>query len=113
MPSVRHVHIQLMDRCGEHLTQKFGRGFEAKNLRRMVQFAHAFAHEAIVATLSRQLSWSHVIALLPLKPFEAPLHYAVVTRDSSPIMAYRRCGSIPAARRLPAATVLRRRSRAE
>lgn len=67
---------QLMDRLGERLAQEFGRGFEAKNLRRMVQFAQVFADEAIVATLSRQLSWSHVVALLPLKSAEARLHYA-------------------------------------
>lgn len=67
---------QLMDRLGERLAQEFGRGFEAKNLRRMVQFAQSFADEAIVATLSRQLSWSHVVALLPLKSAEARLHYA-------------------------------------
>ena len=67
---------QLMDRLGERLARVFGRGFEAKNLRRMVQFAQAFADGAIVATLSRQLSWSHVVALLPLKSAEARLHYA-------------------------------------
>lgn len=48
---------QLMDRLGARLAQEFGRGFEAKNLRRMVQFAQAFSDGAIVATLSRQLSW--------------------------------------------------------
>jgi hypothetical protein len=41
----------------------------------MVQFAQAFADETIVATLSRQLSWSHVVASLPLKSAEARLHY--------------------------------------
>lgn len=33
----------------------------------MVQFAQAFPQAGIVATLSRQLSWSHIVALLPLK----------------------------------------------
>ncbi|MFN3986672.1 MAG: YhcG family protein [Rhodocyclaceae bacterium] len=67
---------QLMDRLGERLAGEFGRGFEAKNLRRMVQFAQAFADGSIVATLSRQLSWSHVVALLPLKSPEARQYYA-------------------------------------
>jgi predicted nuclease of restriction endonuclease-like (RecB) superfamily len=67
---------QLVDRLGERLVQEFGRGFEAKNLRRMLQFAQAFTQAEIVATLSRQLSWSHVVALLPLKTPEARLHYA-------------------------------------
>ncbi|CAB1368423.1 DUF1016 N-terminal domain-containing protein [Denitratisoma oestradiolicum] len=62
-------------RGGERLAQEFGRGGEAKNLRRMVQFAQACANGVIVATLSRQLSWSHVVALLPLKSAEARLHY--------------------------------------
>jgi hypothetical protein len=38
------------------LTAEFGRGFEEKNLRRMLQFAEEFADEKIVATLWRQLS---------------------------------------------------------
>ena len=56
---------QLIQRVGEQLAQEFGRGFEAKNLRRMVQFAQAFPLPEIVATLSRQLSWSHFVKLLP------------------------------------------------
>lgn len=45
---------QLLDQLGRQLSQKFGRGFEARNLRRMVQFAQAFPQPEIVATLSRQ-----------------------------------------------------------
>ena len=44
------------------LVLEYGRGFEEKNLRRMVQFAEAFPDEKIVATLWRQLSWSHFFA---------------------------------------------------
>lgn len=67
---------RLMNRLGERLTAEFGRGFEAKNLRRMVQFAQAFPNAEIVATLSRQLSWSHIVDLLPLKTEEARRFYA-------------------------------------
>ena len=67
---------QLMNRVGEQLAQEFGRGFEAKNLRRMVQFAQVFAQPEIVATLSRQLSWSHFVNLLPLKTEPARQFYA-------------------------------------
>jgi predicted nuclease of restriction endonuclease-like (RecB) superfamily len=53
------------------LVADYGRGYSEKNLRRMVQFAEAFPEEEIVATLSRQLSWSHFSALLPLgQPFQ-------------------------------------------
>lgn len=68
---------QLMDRLGARLAAEFGRGFETKNLRRMVQFAQAFPQAEIVATLSRQLSWSHIVALLPLKTREIRHYYAL------------------------------------
>jgi hypothetical protein len=56
--------------------EKYGRNFEEKNLRRMIQFAEQFKEEEIVVTLSRQLSWSHFLMLLPLKNTEAKLFYA-------------------------------------
>lgn len=58
------------------LTGKYGRNFEEKNLRRMLQFAEQFTDKEIVVTLSRQLSWSHFLVLLPLKNPEAKLFYA-------------------------------------
>jgi predicted nuclease of restriction endonuclease-like (RecB) superfamily len=33
----------------------------------MMQFAEGFSDPKIVATLSQQLTWSHVVELLPLK----------------------------------------------
>jgi predicted nuclease of restriction endonuclease-like (RecB) superfamily len=33
----------------------------------MIQFAEVFSDEQIVATLSRQLGWSHFVEILPLK----------------------------------------------
>ncbi|MEX2607809.1 MAG: DUF1016 N-terminal domain-containing protein [Kiritimatiellia bacterium] len=51
----------------EQLTRDYGGSFSEKNLRRMVQFATAFEDRQIVATLSRQLTWSHFKELLPLE----------------------------------------------
>jgi predicted nuclease of restriction endonuclease-like (RecB) superfamily len=67
---------QLIARMGEQLAQEFGRGFEAKNLRRMLQFAQAFPDMEIVASLMRLLSWTHFLQLLPLKTAEARQFYA-------------------------------------
>lgn len=58
---------EIVATLSRQLTAEYGRGFEQKNLRRMVQFAEAFPDEQIVATLWRQLSWSHFRELLPLK----------------------------------------------
>jgi predicted nuclease of restriction endonuclease-like (RecB) superfamily len=62
---------QIVATLSRQLVTDFGRGFENKNLHRMLQFAEAFPDEAIVATLWRQLSWSHFRELLPLaKPHQ-------------------------------------------
>jgi len=67
---------QLLEQLGRQLSQEFGRGFEARNLRRMLRFAQAFPEAAIVSTLSTQLSWSHLVAIVPLKLAEARHFYA-------------------------------------
>ena len=62
---------QIVATLSRQLVADFGRGFEKKNLHRMMQFAETFPDEAIVATLWRQLSWSHFRELLPLaKPHQ-------------------------------------------
>jgi len=63
-------------RVAERRAQQFGRGFDAKNLRRIVQFAQMFPQAEIAATLSRQLSWTHFVDLLPLKTEPARQFYA-------------------------------------
>lgn len=67
---------QIVVTLSRQLTEKYGRNFEEKNLRRMLQFAEHFTDAEIVVTLSRQLSWSHFLTLLPLKNPEARLFYA-------------------------------------
>jgi predicted nuclease of restriction endonuclease-like (RecB) superfamily len=58
---------EILPTLAAQLVRDYGRSFADKNLRRMVQFAVTFPEEPIVVTLSRQLSWSHFVALLPLK----------------------------------------------
>ena len=57
------------------LVASYGRSFEARNLRRMMQFAEAFPDFEIVSPLATQLSWSHIVEVLPLKSNEAQLFY--------------------------------------
>jgi len=67
---------QIIPNLAEKLSAKYGRNFEEKNLRRMLQFAECFPERKIVVTLSRQLSWSHFISIIPLKTMESRLFYA-------------------------------------
>jgi predicted nuclease of restriction endonuclease-like (RecB) superfamily len=58
---------EIVATLSRQLASEYGRGFEEKNLRRMVQFAEVFSSEQIVVPLMRHLSWTHFLALLPLK----------------------------------------------
>jgi len=58
---------QIVATLARQLVQEYGNNFEEKNLRRIIQFAQLFPDSEIVATLWRQLSWSHFKLLLPLK----------------------------------------------
>ncbi len=58
---------QIVSTLSTQLTKEYGRGFELRNLRRMMQFAELFPDFQIVATASQQLSWSHFIELLSIK----------------------------------------------
>jgi len=67
---------QIISNIAEKLTSQYGRSFEARNLRRMMQFAIQFPDKKIVVPLARQLSWSHFIIIIPLKTMEEKLFYA-------------------------------------
>ena len=67
---------QIVVTLSRQLVAKHGRSFEEKNLRRMLQFAEVFPEYENVVTLSRYLSWSHFLTLLPLKTEEQRLFYA-------------------------------------
>ncbi len=58
---------EIVVSLARQLTAEYGRGFEEKNLRRMIQFAEVFQQEEIVVSLIRELSWTHFLALIPLK----------------------------------------------
>ena len=73
---------QIVVTVSRQLVTMYGGNYEEKNLRRMMQFAEQFKDNQIVATLSRQLAWSHILALLPLKTTEAKLFYAEAAAKS-------------------------------
>jgi len=67
---------KVVEQIAETLILEYGKGFEVKNLRRMMKFAGVFPDFEIVAPLVRQLSWSHFLTLIPLKSEEARMFYA-------------------------------------
>lgn len=62
------------------LTNEYGKGWEVKNVRRMVQFYEKFPDSQIVAALWRQLSWSHFKLIIPMKTDLEREFYAQMSR---------------------------------
>jgi hypothetical protein len=54
---------EIVATLSTQLAKEFGISFNEKNLRRMIQFAEVFPEGQIVVTLSRQLGWSHFVAI--------------------------------------------------
>lgn len=59
---------QIVSQLATQLQENYGkRGFQERNIRRMMQFAELFPDFQIVSQAATQLSWSHFIELLSLK----------------------------------------------
>jgi predicted nuclease of restriction endonuclease-like (RecB) superfamily len=67
---------QIVATLAQQLQAKYGSSFEHSNITRMMKFAGRFPDIEIVVPLAQQLSWSHFIALLPVKSDEAFMYYA-------------------------------------
>ena len=71
---------EIVQTLSAQLVIAYGNSFSEKNLRRMVQFSEDFLNHKIVVSLIRQLSWTHFIALIPLKEPLAREFYAEMCR---------------------------------
>lgn len=58
---------EIIVSLSRQLVVEYGKSFSEKNLRRMIQFNDVFNDKEIVVSLIRQLSWTHFLALIPLK----------------------------------------------
>lgn len=77
----RHQYgAKIVDKIAHDLIIEHGQAFNAKNLRRMMQFAEVYPDEQIVVSLIRQLSWTHFIALIPIKEPLSREFYAEMCR---------------------------------
>ncbi|BHH83429.1 PDDEXK nuclease domain-containing protein [Desulforhopalus sp. 52FAK] len=67
---------QVIASLAKELVVQYGKSFEARNLRRMMQFAEVFPDFEIVSPLVSQLSWTHFTILITLQSSEARSFYA-------------------------------------
>lgn len=71
---------EIVVSLSRQLVLDYGNNFSEKNLRRMIQFADVFPSKEIVVSLIRQLSWTHFLALIPLKDALRREFYAEICR---------------------------------
>lgn len=74
---------KIVEETAIKLEQSFGSGFNRANIFRMVQLYQSFPDSQIVATLSRQLSWSHFVELLPIQDETKRSFYAVMCKNEN------------------------------
>ena len=58
---------KILPTLSAKLEKEYGNGFSKRNLKRMVDLNRFFPDFAIVASLIRQLSWSHFVEIISLK----------------------------------------------
>jgi len=71
---------EILPTLSAKLVPEFGHGFSPRNLARMISLAEAFPEQRIIATLSKELGWSHFVELLPLKKHLQRDFYAEMCR---------------------------------
>lgn len=72
---------QIVETLALNLTKEYGKGFDAKSLRKMMQFASVFPDIQIVAPLVGQLSWSHFLQVIPIDDDLARNFYLTMAAD--------------------------------
>jgi predicted nuclease of restriction endonuclease-like (RecB) superfamily len=58
---------KILPTLSAKLVPEYGQGFSERNLARMIRFAEVFPDREVVASLSRQLGWSHFVEIIQLK----------------------------------------------
>ena len=87
---------KIVSRVATQLAEKYGSTYEHRNLRRMMQFNEQFPDFEIVSQPATQLSWAHIVEILPLKTTEAKIFYlneavrGFIGRDGLRIMIKRK-----------------------
>jgi hypothetical protein len=72
---------QVVSTLSSQLAKKYGANFTEKNVRRMIQFSEIYSDIQIVVSLTRQLSWTHIVAIIPLKSEEQRNFYSQKITD--------------------------------
>ncbi len=68
----------VVQELSDRLTNEYGQGYNRASLFRMIQFYQEFNDFEMVLQLSEQLSWSHIVELLPIEDTTKRNFYATL-----------------------------------
>lgn len=71
---------RILVSLAQDLVRDFGKGFSYSSLTRMARFAERFPDERILVSLIQELTWTHFLALLPIKDDLALEFYSEMCR---------------------------------
>lgn len=71
---------EILPTLSAKLIVDYGNGFSVPNLSRMLRLAECYPEEKILSTLSKELSWSHIVEILPIKEDLKRDYYAEMCR---------------------------------
>lgn len=74
---------KVVEQLAEKLFLNYGNSFDRASLFRMIQFYKEFPDSEKVVTLSRQLTWSHFLVLLPIEDETKRDFYAVMCSNEN------------------------------
>ncbi len=72
---------RVINEVSDKLVREYGKGFNRASVFRMVQFYRSFPNKEIVATMSRQLTWSHFVELLTVEDDLKRNFYAAMCKN--------------------------------
>ncbi|WP_439490695.1 PDDEXK nuclease domain-containing protein [Algoriphagus sp.] len=72
---------EIITKVATQLSNAYGKSFQERNLRRMIQFCILFPDLQKLSPLATKLSWSHFVELLSIKSNEARYFYAFTAAE--------------------------------
>lgn len=78
----------IINALSTKLKLNYGKGYSRANLFRMIKFAKLYPDKKIVATLSRQLSWSHFVIICSIEDDLKRDFFAEICRVQNGVYVY-------------------------
>ncbi|MBF0231403.1 MAG: DUF1016 family protein [Desulfamplus sp.] len=81
---------KIVHTLSAQLVREYGKGFAKRNLFNMIKFAEIFPDFETASTLWKQLSWSHILILIPIEdPVKREFYIQMCTHEKWSVRTFR------------------------